>query len=59
MVITLHKEEYLAFLKNKYVTGWVADPKCVNTAGGRLFLSENLRIGIIFLLKENIITEEK
>ena len=28
-----NKEDYFAFLKDKYVTGWIIDPKGVNTAG--------------------------
>lgn len=33
------KDEHFAFLKNKYVSGWVVDPKGVNTAGWGLSLS--------------------
>lgn len=33
------KNEHFAFLKNKYVSGWVVDPKGVNTAGWGLSLS--------------------
>jgi hypothetical protein len=33
------KEEQLAFLKSNNVSGWVADPKGINTAGYGLILT--------------------
>jgi CubicO group peptidase (beta-lactamase class C family) len=46
-----NKDEYFAFLKNKYVTGWVSDSKGVNTAGWGLSLSTNdmAKIGRLYL----------
>ncbi|KYG31772.1 serine hydrolase [Alkalihalobacillus trypoxylicola] len=46
-----NKEDYLAFLKDKYVTGWIADPKGVNTAGWGLTLSprDMIKIGQLYL----------
>lgn len=47
----LNKEEYFAFLKDKHVTGWIADPKSVNTAGWGLTLTprDMAKIGQLFL----------
>ncbi|KGR77961.1 serine hydrolase domain-containing protein [Ureibacillus sinduriensis] len=46
-----NKEAYFAFLKDKYVTGWVADPKGVNTAGWGLTLTPHdmAKIGQLYL----------
>ncbi|MFP3727002.1 serine hydrolase [Priestia filamentosa] len=46
-----NKEDYLAFLKDKYVTGWIADPKGVNTAGWGLTLTprDMIKIGQLYL----------
>ena len=46
-----NKEEYLTFLKDKYVTGWIADPKGVNTAGWGLTLRprDMIKIGQLYL----------
>ncbi|MGN7479711.1 serine hydrolase domain-containing protein [Solibacillus silvestris] len=46
-----NKEEYLAFLKDKYVNGWVVDPKGVNTAGWGLALTtrDMASIGQLYL----------
>lgn len=46
-----NKEDYLAFLKDKYVTGWISDPKGVNTAGWGLTLTprDMVRIGQLYL----------
>ncbi|MEK4496416.1 MULTISPECIES: serine hydrolase domain-containing protein [Ureibacillus] len=46
-----NKEDYLAFLKDKYVTGWMADPKGVNTAGWGLTLTlrDMMKIGQLYL----------
>jgi CubicO group peptidase (beta-lactamase class C family) len=48
-----NKEEYLAFLKDKHVSGWVVDPRGVNTAGWGLALSarDMGKIGQIYLNK--------
>jgi len=48
-----NKEEHLAFLKDKNVTGWVVDPKEVNTAGWGLSLTtpDILKIGKLYLNK--------
>lgn len=45
------KNEHFAFLKNKNVSGWVVDPKGVNTAGWGLSLSTNdmSKIGQLYL----------
>jgi len=50
-VFIQNKEEYFAFLKNKYVTGWVVDPKGVNTAGWGLTLTprDMAQIGQLYL----------
>ncbi|MDX8366304.1 serine hydrolase [Cytobacillus sp. IB215665] len=50
-VIIQNKEDYLAFLKDKYVTGWVADPKGVNSAGWGLTLTprDMIKIGQLYL----------
>jgi len=46
-----NKEDYLTFLKDKYVTGWIADPKGVNTAGWGLTLTprDMIKIGQLYL----------
>lgn len=46
-----NKEEHFAFLKDKYVTGWVADPKGVNTAGWGMTLKpvDMAKIGQLYL----------
>ncbi len=46
-----NKEEHFAFLKNKNVSGWIIDPKGVNTAGWGLALSVNdmAKIGQLYL----------
>ncbi|WP_186576925.1 serine hydrolase domain-containing protein [Aquibacillus kalidii] len=46
-----NKEDYLSFLKGKYVTGWIADPKGVNTAGWGLTLTprDMTKIGQLYL----------
>jgi CubicO group peptidase (beta-lactamase class C family) len=45
------KEEYFAFLKDKYVRGWVVDPKGTNTAGWGLTLTprDMAKIGQLYL----------
>lgn len=45
------KDEHFAFLKNKYVSGWVVDPKGVNTAGWGLSVStkDMAKIGQLYL----------
>ncbi|MDX8361734.1 serine hydrolase [Cytobacillus sp. IB215316] len=50
-VFIQNKEDYLSFLKDKYVTGWVADPKGVNTAGWGLTLTprDMIKIGQLYL----------
>ncbi|MCZ8539656.1 serine hydrolase domain-containing protein [Psychrobacillus psychrodurans] len=50
-VIIQNKEEYLAFLKDKYVTGWIVDPKGINTAGWGLTLTarDMAKIGQLYL----------
>lgn len=47
------KEEHFAFLKDKYVSGWVVDPKGVNTAGWGLALTprDMAKIGQLYLNK--------
>jgi CubicO group peptidase (beta-lactamase class C family) len=50
--IVLHtKEEHIAFFNDKNVSGWVADPQGVNTAGFGLTLTplEMARIGQLYL----------
>jgi CubicO group peptidase (beta-lactamase class C family) len=46
-----NKEEHFAFLKNRSVNGWVADPKGVNTAGWGLCLTplDMAKIGQLYL----------
>lgn len=46
-----NKEAYMAFLKDKYVTGWIVDPKGVNTAGWGLTLTplDMAKIGQLYL----------
>lgn len=50
-VFIQNKEEYFAFIKDKYVTGWVVDPKGVNTAGWGLTLTprDMAKIGQLYL----------
>ncbi len=45
------KEEYFAFLKDRYVRGWVADPKGTNSAGWGLALTprDMAKIGQLYL----------
>jgi len=47
------KEGYLAFLKDKYVSGWVSDPQEANTAGWGLALTtmDMAKIGQLYLNK--------
>ncbi|WP_155591589.1 serine hydrolase domain-containing protein [Lysinibacillus cavernae] len=46
-----NKEEHFAFLKDKYVTGWIVDPKGVNTGGWGLTLTprDMAKIGQLYL----------
>ena len=48
-----NKEEHLSFLKDKYVNGWVIDPKSINTAGWGLTLTtrDMAKIGQLYLNK--------
>ncbi len=48
-----NKEEHFAFLKDKYVNGWVIDPKGINTAGWGLTLTtwDIAKIGQLYLNK--------
>ncbi|PAD67490.1 serine hydrolase [Bacillus sp. 7586-K] len=50
-VFIQNKEDYLAFLKDKYVTGWIVDPKGINTAGWGLTLTprDMAKIGQLYL----------
>ncbi len=50
-MIINNKEEHFAFLKNKHVSGWVVDPKGVNTAGWGLALTprDMVKIGQLYL----------
>lgn len=50
-VFIQNKEEYVAFLKDKYVTGWVVDPRGVSTAGWGLTLTprDMAKIGQLYL----------
>ncbi|MEK4004426.1 serine hydrolase [Paenibacillus sp. FSL M7-0896] len=45
------KEEYLAFLKDKFVNGWIIDPKGTSTAGWGLTLTplDMAKIGQLYL----------
>ncbi|MBS4538059.1 serine hydrolase [Clostridium sp. D2Q-11] len=47
------KDQYLAFLKNKYVSGWVVDPQGVNTAGWGLAMKprDMTKFGQLYLNK--------
>lgn len=47
------KAEHLAFLKDKHVSGWVVDPKGVNTAGWGLALNTRdlAKVGQLYLNK--------
>lgn len=48
-----NKEEHFAFLKDKYVNGWIIDPKGVNTSGWGLTLTTRDigKIGQLYLNK--------
>lgn len=48
-----NKEEYMAFLKDKPVSGWVSDPQGVNTAGWGLALTtmDIAKLGLLYLNK--------
>lgn len=48
-----NKEEHFAFLKDKYVNGWVVDPNRVNTSGWGLTLTTRdiAKIGQLYLNK--------
>jgi len=48
-----NREEHFSFLKDKYVNGWVIDPKGTNTAGWGLTLTtrDMAKIGQLFLNK--------
>lgn len=50
-VIIQNKEEYFAFLKDKYITGWIVDSKGINTAGWGLTLTprDMAKIGQLYL----------
>jgi len=50
-----NKEEHIAFLKDKYVNGWVIDPKGVNISGWGLTLTTRdiAKIGQLYLNKGN------
>lgn len=50
-VIIQNKEEYFAFLKDKYITGWIVDSKGINTAGWGLTLTprDMAKIGQFYL----------
>ena len=50
-VVLHNKEEHLAFFKDKNVSGWVADPQGVNTAGFGLTLTpmDMAKIGQLYL----------
>lgn len=50
-VFIQNKEDYLAFLKDKYVTGWIVDPTGINTAGWGLTLTprDMAKIGQLYL----------
>lgn len=47
------KDKHMAFLKDKHVSGWVADPKGVNTAGWGLTLTtrDMMKIGLLYINK--------
>lgn len=54
--IRIHnKDDYFALLKDKDVSGWVIDPKGVNTAGWGLILTtmDMMKIGQLYLNKGN------
>lgn len=46
-----NKEDYLAFLKGRYVSGWIVDPKGIHTAGWGLTLmpTDMAKIGQLYL----------
>ena len=50
-VVLKNKEEHFNFLKDKYVSGWVVDPKGINTAGWGLTLKvvDMAKIGQLYL----------
>lgn len=50
-VFLRNKEEHFSFLKDRHVSGWVADPKGVNTAGWGLTLKvvDMAKIGQLYL----------
>jgi CubicO group peptidase (beta-lactamase class C family) len=50
-IILENKEAYMAFVKGKYVNGWVVDSKGVNTGGWGLCLKlkDMIKIGQLFL----------
>ncbi|WP_025027789.1 serine hydrolase domain-containing protein [Caldalkalibacillus mannanilyticus] len=50
-MIIRNKDEYFAFLKDKYVSGWIVDPRGVNTAGWGLTLTprDMVKIGQLYL----------
>ena len=50
-VFLKNKEEHFSFLKDRHVSGWVADPKGVNTAGWGLTLKavDMAKIGQLYL----------
>lgn len=47
------KDKHMAFLKDKHVSGWVVDPKGVNTAGWGLTLTtrDMMKIGLLYIHK--------
>lgn len=49
--ILLNKEEHISFLKEKYVSGWIVDPKGVNTAGWGLCMTprDMAKVGELYL----------
>lgn len=59
------RDKYISFIKDKYVNGWVVDPKNVNTAGWGLTLTvrDLAKIGQLFLnngkwVNQRIISQE-
>jgi len=54
-IIFKDKEEQLAFVKGKGISGWVSDPKFTNTAGWGLTMTvaDMMRIGTLYLNKGN------
>ena len=52
--VSIHnREEYVSFLKGENVTGWVMDPKGINTAGWGLTLTtrDMIKVGQLYLNK--------